>query len=79
MEAPILWRAQNSSISRISLRPPVFEVVMLCIVKPIVKTSTVMGGHMPTKHMVPRGRSRVKNLVKSTVSCGSASAHDRAE
>ena len=31
---------------------------MRFIVKPSVKTSAVMGGHMPTKHSVPRGRER---------------------
>lgn len=91
-EAPILWRAQKSSISSMSFLPPVLDVVMLCMVnpvhpkktglsdalaltrtlgqgRPIVKTSAVIGGHMPTKHMVPRGRSSVKNLEKSTVCC----------
>ena len=49
-----------------SFLPPVLLVVMLFIVKPKVKTSAVIGGHMPTKQIVPRGRKSGKNLEKST-------------
>ena len=62
-EAPVECLAQKSSIWIMSFLPPVLLVVMLFMVKPRVKTSAEIGGHMPTKQMVPRGRRRGKNLA----------------
>ena len=48
------FSAQNLSISTISLRPPVLEVVILAIVKPSVKTCPATGG--PPKRWSAGGR-----------------------
>ena len=66
--APSLFFAQNSSISFMSLMLPVFEVVQFVIVKPMVNVSIINLGTIPTKHIVPRGRKRLKNFSNSTVS-----------
>ena len=66
-EAPIPFREQKSNISIISLRPPVLLVVILHIVNPMENTSAVIGGHIPTKQIVPRGRNKWKNFSKSTL------------
>ena len=42
------------------------DVVIEFIVKPSVNTSAVIGGHMPTKQSVPRGR-RSRTLAVHTI------------